>query len=297
MEAITALGDSLRQDMPDRVRRACVEELAEINKPETKQALLQALQDRDAEIRVQAANGLGRVLGVPGAVSFIAEHVLEQDQPLPDYLDALRRLDNTAAAHVLSEQLLHPDPKVGMRASQALAQLGGETAVRTLQAQRTKALDTYTKLLGDADEQIMGQFNQLMTQARSGFTMSMTMHSVIFIIGVVTLGFSLYVALSRGFETFERYVGIGAAIGSLGTLLLLFYKDPLKNIRESVTNLVKVNVIFLGYVRQINQIDATFKHLFLTSTGFSAEQMNQTVVQIQGSVKQTMDEVKASLNV
>jgi HEAT repeat protein len=296
-EAIAALGDALRQDVPDRVRRASVEELAAINKPETKQALLRALQDKDAEIRVRAAKGLGQVLGVPGAVSFITEHVLEQDQPLPEYLDALRRIDNTAAAHALSEQLMHPDPKIATRASQALAQLGGEAAIRTLQAQRTQALDTYTQLLGDADKQIMAQFNQLMAQARAGFTMSMTMHGVIFAIGVVVLSFSLYVALSQGFETFERYVGIGAAIGSLGTLLLLFYRDPLKNIRESVTNLVKVNVIFLGYVRQINQIDATFKHLFLASAGFGAEQMNQTVLHIQGSVKQTMEEVKTSLNV
>jgi len=151
-------------------------------------------------------------------------------------------------------------------------------------------------LLGDADKQIMAQFNSLMAQARAGFTMSMFMHGAIFVVGVLVLGYSLYVAFSHGFETFERYVGVGAAVGSLGTLLLLFYKDPLKNIRESVTNLVKVNVIFLGYVRQINQIDATFKQLFLASTGFSTEQMNKTVVQIQASVKQTMEEVKANLN-
>jgi|GEM_PF-1086121 len=296
-EAINHLAQALKPDMPERVRRAGVEELSGIGRPETKDALLTALRDQDAEIRVRAADGLKRVLNTAGAVSFVAEHLLEQDQPSPEYLDALRRIDSTAAAHALSEQLLHPDPKIATRASQALAQLGGEAAVRTLQAQRTKALDTYTKLLGDADTQIMAQFNGLMAEARAGFKMSMFMHGIIFGIGVVALGVSLYVALSQGFEMFERYVGIGAAAGSLGTLLLLFYKDPLKNIRESVTNLVKVNVIFLGYVRQINQIDATFKQLFLASTGFSADQMNRTVEQIQASVKQTMDEVKANLNV
>ena len=295
-EAVTALGDSLRQDVTDRVRRACVEELSEIDKPETQNALLIALQDKDAEIRVRAADGLKRSLGIEGAVNFITGHLLEQDQPLPEYLDALRRIDNTAAAHALTEQLLDSDPKIGTRASQALARLGGEAAVRTLQAQRTKALDAYTTLLTNADTQIMAQFNGLIGQARAGFAMSMIMHGTIFAIGVVALGFSLYVALAQGFEIFERYVGIGAAAGSLGTLLLLFYKDPLKNIRESVTNLVKVNVIFLGYVRQINQIDATFKQLFLASTGFSIDQMNETVRQIQVSVKETMDEVKANLN-
>jgi len=112
---------------------------------------------------------------------------------------------------------------------------------------------------------------------------------------VVVLAISLYVALSQGFQTFERYVGVGTAVGSLGTLLLLFYKDPLKNIRASVTSLVKVNVVFLGYVRQINQIDATFKQLFLASAGFGIDEMKQTVEQIQDSVRKTMEEVKSYL--
>lgn len=296
-EVITALGEALKQEMPERVRRACVEELSATNRPEVKDALLIALQDQDAEIRERAADGLKRILDAPGAVSFIIKSLLEQDELPPQYLDALRRIDSAAAAHALSEQLLHPDPNVAARASHALAQLGGEAAMRTLQAQRAKALDTYTKLLGDADTQIMAQFNGLMAEARAGFKMSMFMHGIIFGIGIVVLSVSLYVALSQGFATFERYVGIGAAIGSLGTLLLLFYKDPLKNIRESVTTLVKVNVIFLGYVRQINQIDATFKQLYLASTGFSTDQMNKTVEQIQASVKQTMDEVKTNLNI
>ena len=97
------------------------------------------------------------------------------------------------------------------------------------------------------------------------------------------------------FDTFQRFVGVGTAIGSLGTLLWLFYKDPLKNIRGSVTSLVKVSVVFLGYVRQINQTDATFKQLFLASAGFGVDQMKQTVEQIQDSVSKTMEEIKAYL--
>jgi hypothetical protein len=176
-----------------------------------------------------------------------------------------------------------------------LTKLGGEEAVRTLQAQRAKAVDTYTTLLGNADQQVMEQFNRLMVQAQRGFLLSLWMHGIIFGVGVVVLVASLYVALSQGFGTFERYVGVGTAVGSLGTLLLLFYKDPLKNIRGSVTGLVKVNVVFLGYVRQINQIDATFKQLFLASAGFGVDQMKQTVEQIQDSVRKTMEEVKSYL--
>ncbi len=69
----------------------------------------------------------------------------------------------------------------------------------------------------------------------------------------------------------------------------------LQNLGHSVNNLVKVNVVFLGFVRQINQIDATFKQMFLSISGFGPDQMEQTVSQIQQSVEQTLEKVKAYL--
>ena len=294
-DAVTALGEALKKDMPDLVRRACLDALREIGKKDVKGALLVALEDRDAEIRVQAAKTLESVLEASDALDFIVGHLLQRDQPVPHYLDALRQIDSAAAAALLADNLLHPDPKLSARASQALAHLGGERAVRALQKQQTQALDKYTEMLKQADATIMAQFDGLIDQARLAFKLSMWMHGAIFAVGIIILGVSLYVALAQGFETFERYVGVGAAAGSLGTLLLLFYKDPLENIRNSVTSLVKINVVFLGYVRQINQIDATFKQLFLASAGFGVEQMQQTVQQIQDAVDKTMSEIKTHL--
>ncbi len=293
--AVEALGRALKGRIPDWLRRACIDALATIRRPETRDALLPALRDTDAEIRVRAARALAGTLKEAGAIKFIAEELLRSDEPPNEYFDALRQIDNRGSADVLADYLLHPDPELADRASRALARLGGEQAMRTLQAQRSKAVDVYTQLLDDADKQIMTQFNTLMGKTMGAFTLSMWMHGVIFGLGVVVLLASLYVAFNSGFETFERWVGVGAAAGSLGTLLLLFYKDPLANIRDSVTNLVKVNVVFLGYVRQINQIDATFKQLFLGAAGFGVEQMKLTVEQIQDSVRQTMDEVEGYL--
>lgn len=283
------------QNLPDWLRRACVEALAQISKPETRDTLLLVLCDPDAGVRMRAAEVLRQCLGATNAIHFVVDHLLQQEQPPSIYLDALRQIEQKTAANVLSDNLLHPDPKIADRAARALTLLGGEEAVRSLQAQRTKAVEKYTEMLGKADEQIMQQFNSLINQAQTGFRLSMWMHGIIFGLGVIVLAASLYVALSGRFDEFERYVGLSTAAGSLGTLLFLFYKDPLQNIRHSVTNLVKVNVVFLGYMRQINQIDATFKQMFLSSADFGTTQMRETVEQIQVAVKQTMDEVKTHL--
>ena len=62
-----------------------------------------------------------------------------------------------------------------------------------------------------------------------------------------------------------------------------------------MTNLIKVNVVFLGYIRQINQIDATFKQLFLDAPGFSIGQMKDTVAEIESSVDNTLSKVQMYL--
>jgi HEAT repeat protein len=290
LDAAKALGGSLEENLPDWIRRECVDALAELKIPEMRDALLFALRDPDAEIRVRAANALKNTLGATEAVNFIVNSLLQHDEVSSEYLDALRHIDRDAATDALS--IPHPDPKIAERALRALTLLGGEAALRTLQAYAQRAVKTYTKVLGEADQQIMEQFGNLIKRAQLGFKVSMWMHGIIFGIGVVLLLVSLYMAVQEGLETLTRFIGVGGAVGSLGTLLLLFYKDPIQNIGHSVVDLVKVNVVFLGYVRQINQIDATFKQIFLSSPKFSTDQMKDTVTEIENAVKQTLENVK-----
>jgi HEAT repeat protein len=297
-DAIDVLSKTMKNELDEWTRRSCVDALTQIahaKKGGAPNALLPALLDPDAEIRVRAANALEISLGKPGAVKYIIEEILKHENLNELYFNALRKIQREEAARLFTNYLLHPDPSISNLASNALTILGGEEAVRTLQAQRTKAMDTYTEILDDADSQIMMQYNRIIERARHAFSLSLVMHAVIFGVGLIILILSLNVALSEGYEVLERYIGLGAAGGSLATLLAMFYKDPLKNIRESVTSLIKVNVIFLGFVRQINQIDATFKQLFLEPQGLQIDKMTKTVKQIQETVNQTMNEIEENL--
>ena len=291
-QAINALEETLKQPIGDLLRRACVDTLIRTEKPKVKWILLKSLIDEDAEIRVRAARGLKFILGSSEAVSFLVEEILQEEASDAYFFDALRVIDGKEAAKLFIENLLHPDPKISDRSSKALTILGGEDAVRTLQTQRSRTMETYSQLLKEADEKIMEQFTNLMGRAHKAFSLSMWMHGTIFVLGIVVLVVSLYVAFSNGFDEFQRYLGIGAAGSSLGTLLWLFYKDPLNNIHESVNRLMKANIVFLGYVRQINQIDATFKHMYFELSEFSIDQMKETVEQIQNTIRETLTQVK-----
>ncbi len=294
-EAVKILSEALKLSLPDMVRRACVDALAQINQPEIKDALLGALSDQDAEIRVRAARALKKVLGPSAAANFIIEYLLRLDHMPAEYIDALRRIDKSAAADILLRHLSNPDPKVAANASQVLAKLSEET-VRILQEQRTRTIETYTKLLGDADAKILGQLDSLMHQTQTAFRSSIAMQWIIFIVSTAVLGIGLYIALAPTPQVLDRNVGVGGAVAGFTTLLVLFYTGPLKNIRQSMTDLVRVNAVFMGYVRQIHQIDTVFKQLYLGPNGLGTVEMQENAKQIRDSITQTMEDVNTYLS-
>ena len=254
--------------------------------------MLKGLEDENDDVRSRAYGTLRTVLGPKAATELVVNTLLQQDSPSSSLVEALRHIDDKRASMVLQENLFHPNPDVGQRASEALLQLGGDQAFRTLFAQRRHAIEQYTGILNDADERIMTQYNALMRQAHLAFGISMLMHIVIFLLGIGIL--IMTILFNPDKLTFLRGF-LGATGGLAAAYLGLFYRDPINNIGNSVTRLVKVNVAFLGYMRQINQIDATFKQLFLDTSGFTLEEMKETVNQINKVADQSLKKIQAYL--
>jgi hypothetical protein len=258
---------------------------------EAQKALIKSLEDSDAEIRVQAANAMKNMIGVEESVKLLVPLVFEPERKDASYLlDAMRLIDKGKAANLLREEMNSPNARTSRRASELLIDLGGEAAAQILLNERTKALDRYTRILTSADYEVRQHFNQLMSQATSAFWISMAMHTVIFLFGVAALTGSLMLAFNGGEKSIATWAAGG--VGVAGVLLTTFYKNPLQNMRASLNALMQVNVVFLGYVRQINQIDATFKHLFLEPQGFGTTQMKEIVVEIQNTVIRALEEIK-----
>lgn len=50
-------------------------------------------------------------------------------------------------------------------------------------------------------------------------------------------------------------------------------------------------------MRQVNQVDARFKQLFLDASGFTVDEMKETVAQIHVVVDQSLEKIQAYLTV
>jgi hypothetical protein len=297
-EVASLLGDLLIKDKDATNRRFYLEALLKLNQPnESQAALIKAVEDSDAQIRLDAANALKTMLGAEKSIQLLLPTALEREKNTALLVDALRDIDSDLAATAMRDALSNPDSKVSTRANQLLTQLGGQAAAQILMSERAKALKNYTDILNDADKDVREHFKELMSQAKFAFWLSLGMHIIVFIIGVWVLIASLSLALKGGSSALATWIGVGGAGASaLVILLSAFYRSPLRNVRDSLNALMQVDVVFLGYVRQINQIDATFKHMFLDARDFGTQQMKATVAEIQTSVTAILEEIQKHIH-
>lgn len=297
-EVARLLGDLLGRDEDPTLRRFYLEALKNLNQPdESQNALLKAVEDSDAQIRLDAADALKTLLGPEKSIQLLLPSALEREKDTARLVDALRHVDRDLAAKAIRDALGNPDTKVSIRANQLLTELGGQAAAQILMNERAKALDNYTDILSDADKDVRDHFKDLMSQAKVSFWLSLVMHTIVFAIGVSTLIASLALAVRSGLNTVSTWIGVGGAGASaLVILLSAFYQSPLKNVRGSLNALMQVDVVFLGYVRQINQIDATFKHMFLDARDFGTEQMKATVAETQAAVREILEEIQKHIH-
>jgi hypothetical protein len=293
-EVARQIGELLGKDENATLRRFYLEALKKLNQPDESQiALLKAVEDPDAQIRLDAADTLKGMLGPEKSIQLLLPSALEREKDTAQLVDALRNIDRDLAARAIRDALSNPDAQVSSRANQLLTELGGQAAAQILMNERAKALDNYTDILSDADKDVREHFKDLMSQAKVSFWLSLVMHTIVFTIGVVTLIASLALAVRSGLNTVSTWIGVGGAGASaLVILLSAFYQSPLKNVRGSLNALMQVDVVFLGYVRQINQIDATFKHMFLDARDFGTQQMQATVAEIQAAVREILEEIE-----
>jgi HEAT repeat protein len=291
-------------------------------------SLMAALRDGNAQIRRRAAEALPKVMinldayqdgdreaydkalaqaRIPATEKVVAELVRERvdlKEGVPLLVDALRVIDPPeaeAAATVLSypKYLFSEDVSVKQRAGRALKLVGGEKAVQTLMGQKSDVLRAYSDLLAKADEPVQELFKETMLQAQRSFRISQGMSITIFVIGVGVLISGLYIAFTAGQERLQLVFGAGVSVVSMIAVVLdMMLRDPHQRVQEATSVLLRIKVIFLGYVRQIHQVDATFKHEFIEGgKEFGVKEVQETIKQINDVMKNTMDMISLHLPV
>lgn len=298
-ETVRAVGDVLANNPNEYLRLRAAITLGELGDPAAQGDLVTGVTDANAEVRVRAAAALERTSGRDSAVTALVSAALacEDGKPaLGRFVDALRIVDPDRArsTEALSKELGAEDREYAERAESVLLELGGWSAVQRLSQQRRATLDQLDQLLKESEAVVQQTFKDTVRQAQRNFYFALVVNALVVLLGVAVSVVAVLHLIDQP-EDVETWLLPGAA-GVLGILVSLLFNNPRTNARNDLTTLVNVNVLFLGFLRQLNEIDATFKHAYIEGSDFGGDDMQLTVERIEETVGRTLDLTSAHLS-
>jgi hypothetical protein len=142
-------------------------------------------------------------------------------------------------------------------------QVGGEIALTPLLRSIQNDLENYfRKPLHELRRETEQNWQQTMRSAQHAFTVRVVMSVLVFLLGLVLVGASA-VAVITGHDTGTIFGPGVSLVSGLGTMLLVIYTGPLKDIRVSVADLGSANAAFIAYVHRVSEISHTFSAKYL----------------------------------
>jgi HEAT repeat protein len=283
----------VREAKASSLRLAAVVALGRMGSREAQECLLEALEDENAEVRVQAAYALRALFGsVEEAVGALVQRALDvtDDRVACEYVvEAIRLVDDdrSLAAEVLRKEMGSEQQARARAAEEVLINLGGWAAIQRL-SQRRATLRELDALLERSEEVVKDTFRDTIRQARLNFYFAMAVNVVVVLVGIALIA----IAIAHLLDDPERLAAwiLPGATGVIGIVVNMLFNDPRRNAREDLLSLMNVNVLFLGFLRQVNQIDATFKHAYMENADFGAKAMRQTLGELEHAVATTLDQ-------
>jgi hypothetical protein len=143
-------------------------------------------------------------------------------------------------------------------------EIGGETALDPVLSALRADLHTYFQIpIHELNEATRRGWERTIESAQQGFRARVYMSIAVFCVGIALLVASSIRFLAGDLSGNALYgTGVSFSTG-LGTMLLVVYTGPLKQIRQSVSDLGSASAAFIAYVHQVLEISHTFTSLYM----------------------------------
>ena len=140
-----------------------------------------------------------------------------------------------------------------------------------------------------AQEKVNSMFETTMKDAKKGFLVAMSMDVTIFIIGVILISVSAFIAIFN--NQLSNWAGIGASGGTgvLSVLYSMFFSKPRKQVKDNVNHLMNLKIIFLAYLRELNQLDQSFSQKMIESDGLSESDISFFKQKLKDSMSEAVN--------
>jgi hypothetical protein len=128
-------------------------------------------------------------------------------------------------------------------------------------------------------DKVLDYQHSLFRHNQINFWVNFTFYGIatLILVVLITLSF-LEIFVIRTAGSFYQYVSAGGMFGGIIIILLLLYRNPNGELNTSLIRFSQVNLIFLGYLHRITQINEEFKHMLVNhdpSDEFNFEEVGQ----------------------
>lgn len=154
----------------------------------------------------------------------------------------------------------------------------------------------HEKNVQDANNRAINLFQHFLSQSRWTYGITLSFYILSFVIAMIILGISIYLAILMNATTFMHIFSIGSFIIGIAIIGIILISNPIKHFRRYQIDLIKINVIFNGYMRQIYQIDSEFQKTIILCGPSNLKEIIALSKPVQGVVEQTVDALSTGLD-
>lgn len=159
------------------------------------------------------------------------------------------------------------------------------------QTARERTLDSYANRLEEADKQVTEFIQQVIKETTRAFRTIVTLYVVSYLVAVLTLVSGLFLIPFQSQTNNFLLLAIVCIIGGVIGIIYLQNHNPVKSVRYMVDSLVKLNIIFAGYIRQIHQVDAVFGDMFARGKEIEPAATEQMLSHLQDAMAEAMSAI------
>lgn len=256
----------------DYMRANALASLGRLRVESTTPVMVEELADENPAILSAAAHALEQTLNTRVATRHIIDAAGKGGQFSIERLGAaLRWMDRDLVVEELESVMISGMVTQQELAQKLLGEMGGMSAFETLKA-RTTATRQYLESSESADKKIRDLFDNSISDARTGFKVATIMDGVVFVIGASLIAASAASILLQG-GNLKDWVGVGitGATGVAGILYSLLIAKPRAQVRATVDHLMDLKIVFLGYLRQLHQVDQAYTRSLLGNAALTIE--------------------------
>ncbi len=156
---------------------------------------------------------------------------------------------------------------------------------------RRRTLDTYVNRIDETDSKVIGFIQQVMKETTRAFRTTVALYVISYLVAVLALVTGLVLIPFQSPTNYFLLLSIVCIIGGVIGIIYLQNRNPVKSIRYMIDNLVKLNVIFAGYIRQIHQVDAVFEDMFAEGKEIEPAVAEQMLSHLQDAMAETLNSI------